>query len=152
MNIQALPREPACARWSNRILLLSLLGIGYLTLFPFQFHSGPFRAIRGIPFFLGNSGKEYFTRDFFLNVLLFVPFGFGVSAQVRKRNGGLLKCFLWSLVLGAFVSYTVEFMQLYIPERDSGWEDVFSNAAGSVLGFLLFAFLSGPLLELLSRC
>jgi len=152
MNIQALRREPACARWSNRILLLSLLGIGYLTLFPFQLHPGAFRAIRGVPFLLGNSGKEYFTRDFFLNVLLFVPFGFGVSAQVRKRNGGLLKCFLWSLSLGAFVSYTVEFMQLYIPERDSGWEDVFSNAAGSVVGCFLFAFLSGPLLELLSRC
>jgi glycopeptide antibiotics resistance protein len=152
MNIPALRREPACARWSNRILLLSLLGIGYLTLFPFQFHPGAFRAIRGIPFFLGNSGKEYFTRDFFLNVLLFVPFGFGVSAQVRKRSGGLLKCFLWSLALGAFISYTVEFMQLYIPERDSGWEDVFSNAAGSVVGCFLFALLSGPLLELPSRC
>lgn len=152
MNIQALRREPACARWSNRILLLSLLGIGYLTLFPFQFHPGAFRAIRGIPFFLGNSGKEYFTRDFFLNVLLFVPFGFGVSAQVRKRNGGQLKCFLWSLVLGAFVSYSVEFMQLYIPERDSGWEDVFSNTTGSVVGFFLFTFLGGPLLESLSRC
>jgi glycopeptide antibiotics resistance protein len=152
MNIQALRREPACAPWSNRILILSLLGIGYLTLFPFQFHPGAFRAIRGVPFFLGNSGKEYFTRDFFLNVLLFVPFGFGVSAQVRKRNGGLLKCFLWSLALGAFVSYSVEFMQLYIPERDSGWDDVFSNTTGSVVGFFLFTFLSGPLLESLSRC
>jgi hypothetical protein len=29
---------------------------------------------------------------------------------------------------------------------------VFSNAAGSVVGCFLFAFLSGPLLELLSRC
>jgi glycopeptide antibiotics resistance protein len=151
MNIQALRREPVCARWSNRILLFSLLGLGYLTVFPFQFHPGAFRAIRGIPFFLGNSGKEYFTRDFFLNVLLFVPFGFGVSAQVRKRNGGLLKCFLWSLALGACVSYSVEFMQLYIPERDSGWEDVFSNAAGSVVGSFLFAFLGSPLLESLSR-
>lgn len=152
MNIPAPRHRAACAAWSNRILILSLLGIGYLTLFPFQFHAGAFRAIRGNPFFLGNSGKEYFTGDFFLNVLLFVPFGFGVSAQVRKRNGGLLKSFLWSLALGAFVSYAVEFMQLYIPERDSGWEDVFSNTIGSVAGFLLFALLAGPLLVSLSRC
>jgi hypothetical protein len=152
MNTPALREQPAFAAWSNRILILSLVGIGYLTLFPFQFHAGAFRAIHGNPFFLGNSGKEYFTKDFFLNVLLFVPFGFGVSAQVRKRNGSLLKSFLSALVLGAFASYAVEFMQLYIPERDSGWEDVFSNTTGSVAGFLLFAVVGGSALEFLSRC
>ena len=31
-------------------------------------------------------------------------------------------------------SYAIEFTQLYIPERDSGWEDVFTNGSGSFLG------------------
>jgi glycopeptide antibiotics resistance protein len=152
MNIQALRHRAARAAWSNRILILSLLGIVCFTLFPFQFHSGAFQAIRGNPFLLGLSGKKYSARDFLLNVLLLVPFGFGISAQLRKRNGGLLESFLWSLALGGFVSYAVEFMQLYIPGRDSGWEDVVSNTTGSVVGFLLFALLGGTLLESLSRC
>lgn len=151
MNTEPPRHQPACAAWANRILILSLIGIAYLTLFPFQFHPGAFRAIHGNPFFLGDSGKEYFTRDFFLNVLLFVPFGFGVSSQVRKRGGGLMKAFLWSLALGAFVSYAVEFLQLYIPLRDSGWEDVFSNTTGSVAGFMLFILLGSPLLAGLSK-
>ena len=151
MSAWLLGSPPTCSRWSNRIVLLSLLGIGYLTLFPFGFHAGAFRAIHGNPFLLGESGKESFTRDFFLNVLLFVPFGFGVATQVRKRNGGLLKAFLWALALGALVSYSVEFTQLYIPERDSGWLDVFSNTTGSAAGFLLFAALGGPLLEVATR-
>jgi glycopeptide antibiotics resistance protein len=152
MNTSTLRHQPDYSAWSNRIVLLALLGIGYLTLFPFEFHKIAFRAINGNPFLLGNSGKDSSARDFFLNVLLFVPFGFGVSAQVRKRHGGLLKSCVWALVLGAFVSYSVEFMQLYIPERDSGWNDVFSNTLGSVVGFFLFALLGGPLLEALSRC
>jgi VanZ like protein len=151
MSTETPRHQPACAAWANRILILSLIGIAYLTLFPFQFHPGAFRAIHGNPFFLGDSGKEYFTRDFFLNVLLFVPFGFGVSAQVGKRGGSLVKAFLWSLTLGAFVSYAVEFLQLYIPLRDSGWEDVFSNTTGSVVGFMLFGLLGGPLLAGLSE-
>ncbi len=147
MTSNATPRQAASAAWCNRILLLSLLGIAYLTLFPFRLHSIAFQAIHGNPFLLGNSGKQYFTRDFYLNVLLFVPFGFGVAARAFKRNGGFLKAFLWSLALGALASYSVEFLQLYIPERDSGWEDVFSNTTGSVVGFALFALLGRPLLE-----
>jgi glycopeptide antibiotics resistance protein len=154
MNTQTFRHQPACAAWSNRIILVAMLGIAYLTLFPFEFHAGAFHAIHDNPFLLGNSGKESFTKDsfdFFLNVLLFVPFGFGIAAQVRKRNGGLLKAFVWALALGAFLSYSVEFMQLYIPERDSGWEDVFSNTTGSVVGFLLFVVLGNPMFEWLSR-
>lgn len=150
MTSDAPRRQAASAAWCNRILILSLLGIAYLTLFPFRLHPGAFLAIHGNSFLLGHSGKQYFTRDFFLNVLLFVPFGFGVSARVFKKNGGFLKAFLWSLILGALLSYGVEFLQLYIPQRDSGWEDVFSNTTGSVAGFALFALRGMPVLEALS--
>ena len=150
MTSDAPRRQAASAAWCNRILILSLLGIAYLTLFPFRLHPGAFLAIHGNSFLLGHSGKQYFTRDFFLNVLLFVPFGFGVSARVFKRNGGFLKAFLWSFFLGALLSYGVEFMQLYIPQRDSGWEDVFSNTTGSLMGFALFVLLGVPVLEALS--
>jgi VanZ family protein len=146
-----LPHQPACAAWSNRILILSLLGIGYLTLFPFQFRSVPFHPYHGVPFLLGSSGKRPSAGDFFLNILLFVPFGFAVASQVRKRGGRRLKSFLWALALGAFLSYTVEFVQLYTAERDSGWEDVISNTTGSVVGFFVFEFLGIAVLEELSR-
>ncbi len=147
-----LPHQQACAKWSNRILILSLLGIAYLTLFPFQ---SPFVVTDDLhrsPFLLGISGKNLHYSDFFLNVLLFVPFGFGLCSQVRKRGGSRWISLLIALAAGAGVSYFVELLQLYIPSRDSGWEDVISNTTGSAVGFFLFELCGGAILAKLSKC
>jgi VanZ family protein len=152
MKTQDLPRQQACAEWSNRILLLSLLGISYLTLFPFKFDFTPTYIFHRYPFLLQTSVKQVIYSDFFLNILLFVPFGFGVSAQVCKRGGSRWASLLLALVAGAGASYTVEVLQFYIPARDSGWEDVISNSMGSVAGFFLFNLCGGAaILEELSR-
>jgi hypothetical protein len=89
--------------------------------------------------------------DFFLNVLLFVPFGFGVAAKSCKRGGVWRLALLRSLAMGACVSYMVELLQFYVPARDSGWEDVLSNSMGSVIGGILFELFGGALLEKISK-
>jgi VanZ family protein len=151
MRTQDLPHQQACAEWSNRILLLSLLGIAYLTLFPFHFDFAPTLVFHRFPFLLDTSVKKPHLMDFSLNILLFVPFGVGIAAQARKRGSSRWISFLLALVLGAGVSYTVELLQFYIPARDSGWEDVISNSMGSVAGFVFFELCGGVLLEELSK-
>ena len=151
MKTQDLPHQKPCAEWSNRILILSLLGIAYLTLFPFRFDFTPSLVFHRYPFFLAESEKPLHYFDFFLNILLFVPFGFGLSALARKRGGSRWTLLLLALALGAGVSYTVEVLQFYIPERDSGWVDVISNTGGSVAGFFLFQLCGGAILEELSK-
>ncbi len=138
--------------WSNRILLLSLLGIVYLTLFPFRFDFSVTTIFHMYPFLLATSVKNSNFLDLFLNILLFIPFGFGLSAQVRKRGNSRWAAFLVALILGALTSYMVEVIQFYIPERDSGWMDVFSNTSGSLVGFLLFELCGGALLVAASKC
>ena len=150
MKTQDLPYQQVCANWSNRILILSLLGIAYLTLFPFHSSFVASYDFHRSPFLLGISTKQPQYSDFFLNVLLFVPLGFGLCAKVRKRGGSRWISVLLSLILGAAVSYVVELMQFYIPSRDSGWEDVISNTTGSVAGFFLFELCGGAILEGLS--
>ena len=103
------------------------------------------------PFLLGYAGKSGNYFDFFLNVLLFVPFGVGVAAQARKRSVPRWTAFFLALAAGAFVSYSVEFLQLYIAERSSGWEDVISNSTGSVAGFFLLEYGGAELLAHLSK-
>jgi len=152
MKTRDLPHQPPGTKWSNRILLISLLGIACLTLFPFEFHAAPIYTLARSPFLLGMSVKPTKSLDFFLNVLLFIPFGFGLSAKVRERAGNRWASFFMALAVGAGVSYTVEFLQLYIPMRDSGWDDVFSNSLGSLAGFLLFQSWGGYILAQLSRC
>jgi glycopeptide antibiotics resistance protein len=136
------PYDPLASSWSNRILLLATAGILFLTMYPFRFH---FYVLPhgASPFLLGNSGKRSGLVDAFLNVLLFVPFGFGLTEKLRERGKSSGFVLVTSLACGALFSYTIEFLQLYIPERDSGWEDIFTNGSGSLVGSILYLFAGG---------
>jgi len=137
--------------WANRILMTSLIGIVCLTLFPFRLDFSEFHSLHRSPFLLGESLKYVGRLDFFLNVLLFVPFGAGIAAQMRKRGVSRGAALIVALAAGAITSYTVEFLQLFIPMRDSGWNDIISNSMGSVAGLLLFEWCGELFLKPVSR-
>jgi len=71
----------------------------------------------------------YWASDFGLNILLFIPLGFGLRlAGVRRRTA-------WLLVAGATV--TIEALQYsVIAGRDSDLSDILSNTLGGSLGIL----------------
>jgi VanZ family protein len=127
----------ALFRWSLRIVLLAIAGILFLTLYPFRLslraHPG-----YGSPFLLQGWDKSPTAFDSFLNVLLFVPFGFGLGGLLRKRGFSRVSAVVLALCAGVLVSYCVEFTQFFIPDRDSGWDDVFTNSTGALTGALLF--------------
>lgn len=71
------------------------------------------------------------------NIIGFVPFGFCfygywlVARPIRKPA-------LVTIVLGAAVSFTIEFLQSYLPTRESGMSDLVTNTLGTALGVLLY--------------
>ena len=136
--------------WSNRILTAALAGILFLTLFPFRFVFHPNLSRHASPFLLGGSGKAVEAYDNFLNILLFVPFGFGLTEKLRERGKSWVATLALVLASGALLSYTIEFLQIYIPPRDSGWQDVLTNTTGSVAGFFLYELAGGWAIRLLS--
>jgi len=138
--------------WSNRILILATAGILFLTLYPFrlEYRAGPPGSVS--PLFLAGGLKSAGFFDAFLNVLLFVPFGFGLAEKLRERGKSFAFALALALASGALFSYSIELLQYYIPQRDSGWEDVFTNTSGSVLGCIAFEMLGKSLLRGLSRC
>ena len=138
--------------WSNRILVLAATGILFLTLYPFRFDFHVVSPTGTSPLFLGKSLKPAGFIDTFLNVLLFVPFGFGLAENLRERGKSFAFTLAISLAAGALFSYSIELMQYYIPQRDSGWEDVFTNGSGSVVGCITYEILGSLLLQGLSRC
>ena len=144
------PRTPS-SRWSNRILIVAIIGIVYFTLFPFRFNFRTTAPGYTSPFLLGPSQKNSINLDFFLNVLLFIPFGIGLGAQLRKRGVKRLTGFILALTGGILVSYTIEFLQIYVPMRSSGWDDVFSNSLGSVVGFCVFELCGDAVFQQLSK-
>jgi hypothetical protein len=138
--------------WSNRILLLATTTILFLTLYPFRFDFHAVVPGGGSPFLLGRSLKAAGLLDVVLNVLLFVPFGFGLAAKLRERGKSRAFTLALALAAGALFSYCIEFLQLYIPPRNSGWEDVFTNGSGSVVGFILYELLGKRVLDWMSDC
>ena len=139
MQTPAQQTTPQAARtsWSNRFLIAAAAGILFLTLYPFRFSLASKLPCNASPFLLG-SEKADGALDIFLNILLFVPFGFGLSEKLREAGRSWKSALAFTFLAGALFSYTIEFLQIYIPSRDSGWEDVCTNSAGAVAGFLLF--------------
>lgn len=149
------PRQPNVSRpvyrWSNRILLLALAGILFLTLYPFRFDFSVHLARSLFPFSLGGSTKRVGPLDDLLNILLFVPFGFGLAQPLWERRKPRLRTVASVFAAGALLSYTIELLQIYIPQRDSGWEDVLTNSVGALVGAALLEWLGKPTLQLLSE-
>jgi VanZ family protein len=147
---QASTETPGCG-WSNRILIAAVVGILFLTLYPFSFSLHSHLPNNAPPLLLGASDKSAKPVVTVLNIFLFVPFGLGLGAKLRDHGKS------WKLILaatgiaGIVLSYAIELAQIYIPPRDSGWEDVFTNSAGSFLGGCLFLLVGSRLFHFLSR-
>ena len=121
---------------SNRILILATAGILFLTLYPFRFSLHPNGLRHGSPFLLVSGMKTSGPFAALLNIALFVPFGFGLSQKQREKGTSGASVLGITVLVGALFSYGIEFMQIYVPTRDSGWEDVFTNTTGATVGYL----------------
>src|SRR5579864_1559522 len=121
---------------SNRILILAVAGILFLTLYPFRFSLHPSGPRYNFPFLLVSGTKTSGPFNAFLNIALFFPFGFGLSQKLREKGKSGASVFGITVAAGALFSYGIEFVQMYVPTRDSGWEDVFTNMTGAGAGYL----------------
>jgi hypothetical protein len=138
--------------WSNRILLLAVAGILFLTLYPFRFDFTSPEPASVAPLLLRGWGKGAGKLDVLLNILLFVPYGVAVALKLRGRGVGRAISATLVLAAGALLSYSVELLQFYIPQRDSGWLDVVTNSTGAAAGSLLFDLCGPAALRFLTAC
>ena len=134
----AASQESRLDDWGPFLFYTACILIALLTLFPYQILPSETVEHRQEPFFLWFFEKYPDWRDVFLNVLLFVPFGFGLGWRLDKWK------FRWPVALvltcaasGAF-SFCIELTQNFMPTRASSWFDVLANSAGGPLGWILF--------------
>ncbi len=74
-----------------------------------------------------------YLSDVLLNIGGFVPVGFllcAFFALTRPRRNA----FLYAVLAGGMLSFAIEVMQAYIPQRVSGVTDIITNTLGSALG------------------
>ena len=137
-------------RWANRALVASFLLIVVATTFPFEFflHDTAWRRLAPFPFWLTLSTPD--ISDFIQNVLLFMPFGFALACFMSCKKRSAATELVLSVLVGASLSFAVEFSQVFLPTRDPSWNDVVANAIGAAVGCSVFQLLSDPILRFLS--
>jgi VanZ like family len=87
-----------------------------------------------------------YWEDIAVNVCGFVPLGFFFCALFDSSHK-LGRPALRAIALGFAVSLTIEVLQAFLPTRDSGMTDLFTNTFGTALGAL--AFLRLPMRKLI---
>ncbi len=77
-----------------------------------------------------------YLNDVLQNIAGFVPLGMILCVYfcfTRSRAQSLL----YATLVGGFLSFTIEFLQFYIPRRNSGTTDIITNTLGAVIGAAL---------------
>lgn len=123
------------------IIFFSLSIIMVFTFHPYDFRFKETYSNLGYNFLLLGWGKSDIL-DVLENIILFLPFGFGLTGYITQtmKLGGVTSLIM--IILASFgVSYAIEVLQVFQPLRFSSLIDTLSNGAGGILGFLCFLLL-----------
>jgi len=80
---------------------------------------------------------SFYFWQIFLNILLFIPFGFMLSCYTYKYHRPQ-HLFLPILLSGLFVSISVELLQYITSRGFTEIDDVINNTAGAMIGWLAY--------------
>ena len=127
-------------QWANPLLILGLLLVLIPTLFPYDFFFKEIVSQLNYEYLLSRTARPSDTSDLIANILLFIPFGFGVTCLIQKiklRANPVLFVVAYSFGL----SFIVEFLQIFLPTRNPSYIDLLMNSLGGFVGFCCFRLL-----------
>lgn len=78
-------------------------------------------------------GLTYATYDVVINLLAYFPFGLLTGLMLRAYFGKWMSLLLGS-VAGALMSMSMEYLQMFLPNRTSSNLDMLTNSLGTLLG------------------
>ena len=130
-------------------LIASIAVILFLTLYPFHFQE--IGRLFKINNYFGGFEFGGYTRccihlaiiEPLANMALFVPFGLGIAGLSRQQGRRWVPIFLRVFILSVLLSLTIEFLQVFQPERTSNLTDLSMNSFGGILGFVCFRGIDG---------
>ena len=77
-------------------------------------------------------------KDYWQNILLFIPWGFALAAISNSKIKHIWIILFISLFCSAFLSTSIEFIQLFLADRVSNLTDIICNSLGGCLGGILY--------------
>jgi VanZ family protein len=132
----------------TRIRVLLFTYIGYLLiagLYPFDTSLSPTYTVseflHGFLVLVHQGLNQFWTRDFFENILLFTPFGIILYYSLISSERSKIVSILLIPVFGCLFSFSVELLQVFFPDRYPSASDVLADTLGATVGGLLAGFL-----------
>jgi glycopeptide antibiotics resistance protein len=145
--------EPALHKWLLLACVLYLAFIIYGSLVPLHYVALPFNeAIERfwhIPYLqLGIRSRA----DWVANILLFIPFAFLLCALSFRPGATALNLVLAGVIwlFCAALAVSIEFTQLYFPQRTVSINDIIAETSGAMLGIILYSFRGRQLKQFLA--
>ncbi|MCE0556590.1 VanZ family protein [Motilimonas sp. E26] len=115
-------------------LTLYAILITYGTLYPFsQWQSIPLPNLLSV---LSSQPAGLSSTDILVNSIIYLPFGFMLH---QHFYGAVIKRHLWVLLWAFLLSYSLEYLQYFLPERNTSQLDLLLNTLGGGLGSLIAA-------------
>ncbi len=134
-------------RWVSGIFICSFVIVILVTLFPFNF------CIKDVS--LDVIAKSFhhssYLEDVLANIILFFPFGFGLTGMSQQRQLRRITALMLVLAASASFSLIIETIQVFLPSRAPTLTDIQANSFGGFLGFLAFQLFSSTVLGELNR-
>lgn len=112
-----------------------LLLLGYASLYPFfPLRESSWELVAGA----FARPKSLATFDTLVNVLAYMPLGLIMTLLFREAGASRFAAIARAFAFGALFSLAMETCQLFIPGRVTSIYDLYTNAAGTLIGALVF--------------
>ena len=119
-----------------------------LTLYPFQFES--FIKIKYLVYYVegirfggySRCCKHLAVLEPLANIILFLPVGFLTHAILGNNPGSKVKNHVFAIFYSLILTVTIEFLQVFQPDRTSSLTDVVMNILGALTGGIAYALIS----------
>ena len=120
---------------SNKIVLLSIVIILLVTLLPFDFTYTSNFSLDDLKT-ITTTGSS--PGDILVNLALFIPFGFGLTALLTSKKNSLRQSILLTFIVSFCFSSLVETLQIFSVLRKTTPTDIYSNSLSGFLGGVIF--------------
>lgn len=129
---------------------LAVLLLVYVSLLPFEFRWG--RMPGSVSSVLDRLCRTSLTlSDVVANITLYVPFGALGYLAWRRRGFGVITSASVTMVVGGWISFGIEVVQVALPARVPSIIDVVCNLMGNVLGVALGVIVRPAIVQAAAR-
>jgi VanZ family protein len=131
-------------RWSGMpFVFLYVIYIAIAVFYPFEFSLDSGYSvdefIKGFSTIIPITVERLVNKDFVINFLVFVPYGFLLYYSLTLLGKTSGNAILLASLCGAVLSFLIELLQVFLPDRYPSATDVLANTLGTFGGTLFYA-------------